>query len=96
MFSRTLSASLLLLTLAGSGAIAQRPAYTISDLGDLGGGFSNAKAINSQGDIVGESNLADGSVRPFLYSNGVMHDLGTHLWPAGVYSARRVYALCAR
>jgi probable HAF family extracellular repeat protein len=43
---------------------------TMRDLGSLRGGYSAAWAINSAGDIVGES---DGSA--FLYRDGVMIDL---------------------
>lgn len=50
------------------------------DLGTLGGGFAIANGINSAGDIVGFSSLDDTSpflAHAFLYSGGVMKDLGT-------------------
>jgi probable HAF family extracellular repeat protein len=47
------------------------------DIGTLGGHSSSAYGINNNGQIVGDSyirsNIAD---RAFLYSNGVMQDLG--------------------
>ena len=64
---------------------AQRPAYTIQNLGTLGGGTSGASGINSKGEVVGDSYTANGSDRPFLYSNGVMQDLGTLYGPQGYY-----------
>lgn len=54
-------------------------AYTLTDLGTLGGAASSAQDINNRGEIVGWSNLADGKRRAFLYRDGVMTDLGTHV-----------------
>jgi probable HAF family extracellular repeat protein len=42
------------------------PAYTLIDLGTLGGTFSKAHAINEAGQVVGNSNAADGKTYPFL------------------------------
>lgn len=51
-------------------------AYTITDLGTLGGTQSVAAAINDLGQIVGNSYTAgDAAYRMFLY-DGTMHDLG--------------------
>jgi len=48
------------------------------DLGTLpGGDFSEALAINSSGEVVGDSTVADGATHAFLYSGGQMTDLGT-------------------
>jgi probable HAF family extracellular repeat protein len=47
------------------------------DLGTLGGSESRANAINESGKIVGEAQRSDGGLRPFLWTNGVMRDLGT-------------------
>ena len=57
------------------------------DLGSLGGGYSNALALNDRGDVVGFSELAQTEsyqalshiwlLHAFLYANGKMHDLGT-------------------
>lgn len=62
-------------------------AYSITNLGTLGGGFSVAWGINSAGQVVGGSPIS-GSDRstPFLYSNGVMHSLGTLVRPSGLPS----------
>ncbi len=50
---------------------------TIVDLGDLGGGSSQAEGINSLGQVVGYSKTASGEDHAFLYSNGTMTDLGS-------------------
>ena len=51
--------------------------YQLTPLGTLGEVQSFAYAINNSGQIVGESDTADGYRRAFLYSNGTMSDLGT-------------------
>jgi probable HAF family extracellular repeat protein len=53
----------------------------VTDLGTLGGGFSTPNAINTAGQIVGGSTTVAGANWPntgraFLYSAGVMRDLG--------------------
>jgi probable HAF family extracellular repeat protein len=53
------------------------PRYRIVDLGTLGGPTSAAEAINSHGQIAGWSDTAGGNRHAFLYSDGVMQDLGT-------------------
>ena len=82
--SRVRSAALLLTLL--SGLLAAIPAlalgpYIVVDVGTLGGTISNASsgtAINNAGQIVGSSYLADNTTQhAFLWSNGVMTDLGT-------------------
>ncbi len=53
---------------------------TMTDLGTLGGTFSEAHAIDSTGDVVGTSTLSGTSFNPthaFLDHNGKMTDLGT-------------------
>jgi probable HAF family extracellular repeat protein len=67
-------------TLTVTGAYAQQ--YTIADLGDLGGGGSEALGINDNGQIVGDSSTTPDANynsydHAFLYSGGVMSDLGT-------------------
>jgi len=53
-------------------------AATLIDLGTLGGDFSTANAVNSVGQVVGYSYLADGTTeRAFLWQSGVMTSLGT-------------------
>jgi probable HAF family extracellular repeat protein len=48
------------------------------DLGTLGGTIGNANALNNQGQVAGQSNLAgDLTFHPFLWSRGVLTDLGT-------------------
>jgi probable HAF family extracellular repeat protein len=48
----------------------------IQDLGTLGGAFSEARAINDRGDVVGLAGTKSG-VRAFIYRDGVMKKLGT-------------------
>ncbi len=56
---------------------APMPRYRIVDLGTLGGDTSNATAINDHGQVVGWSDTAGGNRHAFLYSSGIMQDLGT-------------------
>src|SRR5579864_2466778 len=57
--------------------------YTVTDLGTLGGSFAFAIGINDSGEVVGYSAFANPppgygySSHAFLYSNGMMKDLGT-------------------
>ncbi len=51
--------------------------YQITDLGTLGGNFSQPTAINLRGQITGYSFDAAGDYHAFLWQNGAMHDLGT-------------------
>jgi probable HAF family extracellular repeat protein len=50
----------------------------VTQLGALGGQGSNGFGINDRGDVVGSSNIAPGdlTVHAFLFSDGVMEDLG--------------------
>src|SRR5437868_6337631 len=50
--------------------------YGIVDLGAFGGADSEAHAINAAGQVVGRAQTASGANHPFLYSAGVMTDLG--------------------
>jgi len=49
----------------------------MKDLGTLGGGFSQATAINNSGQVVGDSDTASGQRHAFLYENGEMKDLNS-------------------
>ncbi len=58
-------------------AVAQT-AYTVTDVGTLGGTFSIATGVNSHGQVSGHSTLpGDIEDHAFLWQNGVMTDLGT-------------------
>lgn len=50
---------------------------TLTDLGDLGGGWSDAFRVNSSGVVVGYAPLPGGNDRAFTYSNGQMTALPT-------------------
>jgi probable HAF family extracellular repeat protein len=56
---------------------ASAAAYTIVDLGTLGGTTSTARAVNLNGQVVGWSATASGRNHAFLWQDGVMTDLGT-------------------
>src|SRR5262249_45866542 len=51
--------------------------YSITDLGTLGGPFSDANGINASGQVVGYSYIDSTHAHAFLYQNGEMRDLGT-------------------
>jgi len=54
------------------------PRYTITELGTLGGTFSEAVGINNKSSVIGFSTLPGGrNVHAFLWRNGVMTDLRT-------------------
>lgn len=53
------------------------PAYTIADLGTLGGDRSSGYGINNPGLVVGTSTTADGATRGFIFDNGTMSEIGT-------------------
>ena len=56
----------------------------LTDIGTLGGISSGGAAINDAGQITGGAATSSGAYHAFLYSNGVMTDLGT--LPGGTYS----------
>src|SRR3954471_15151064 len=61
-------------------AFSAEPIYSLTDLGTLGGVMSEGRAINSSGQVVGLSttNKTGSAVfHAFLYTQGVMSDLGT-------------------
>ena len=49
--------------------------YTLIDLGTLGGEGSEAQAINSKGQIVGQADTTDGLKHAFLWENNMMKDI---------------------
>ena len=73
---------LLILALIFSFADASpaQAAYTMTDLGTLGGLSSEPVAINEAGQVIGYSYLAgDDTQHGFFWDGGVMTDLGTTL-----------------
>jgi probable HAF family extracellular repeat protein len=63
---------------SGSAPSYALPPYSITDLGTLGGGQSNAVDINNLGQVVGSSRIPGYPLtHAFLYSNGTMTDLGS-------------------
>ena len=72
---------------AGIGATSPEPAYTIVELGYLGGTYTQPYAINDRRQVVGVSTAADGFIRAFIWQNGAMRDLG--LLPDGLAAAAR-------
>ena len=68
---------LVLFAVALIGLQAGAAAYTITDLGSFGIGYTFPTAINNCGQVVGGSFVDLQTEHPFLYSDGVFHDLGT-------------------
>ncbi|MBI5747805.1 MAG: hypothetical protein HZA00_01680 [Nitrospinae bacterium] len=69
--------------------------YTITDLGTLpGGNQSYAYGINNSGQVVGSAFTEAGYYHAFLYSGGVMQDLGTlggtHSFASGINDSGQV------
>src|SRR5258708_1903872 len=52
-------------------------AYTITDLGTMGGEVAQPLGINGQGQIVGAALTSDKKVRAFFWQQGKMRDIGT-------------------
>jgi probable HAF family extracellular repeat protein len=67
---------------------------TLTDLGTLGGNFSQGVAINRSGEIVGTSNTKAGPADAFLWNGGrSMTDIGT--WaPAGINDSGQIAGEC--
>lgn len=51
--------------------------YNITDLGTLGGGFSEAVSVNNRGLISGASSIPDGTDHAVLWEKGHIIDIGT-------------------
>jgi probable HAF family extracellular repeat protein len=49
----------------------------LTDLGTLGGRFSEAHAINRRGQVVGASTTRAGAMHAFIWEKGTMTDLGS-------------------
>ncbi len=58
---------------------AQTNAWTITDLGTLGGPYGRAQAINNLGQVVGQANVPSGEMHPFVYL-----PVGAYGLPAGM------------
>ena len=71
---------------------ADSPAYTVTNLGTLGGCMSVAKALNNRGDIVGFSlNATEPMERPFIYRDGVTTAISDSFgWATGINDAGQV------
>ena len=68
--------SIAMLLVPASG-LAQDAAYTLADLGTLGGNKSVALGINGAGHVVGFAETADGRTHAFVYLKSGLIDLGT-------------------
>jgi probable HAF family extracellular repeat protein len=60
----------------GSSAPVTSPSYTITDLGTLGGPFSNGANINNNGLVSGVATLPDGTQHAVLWQKGTITDIG--------------------
>lgn len=75
---RLLAQSALALTIAcGIATPVHATGYVVTDLGTLGGAWSEASDINAAGQVTGTAEVISGISHAFLYSNGQMTDLGT-------------------
>jgi probable HAF family extracellular repeat protein len=58
-------------------AHAAEASYTVTDLGTLGGNFSQPFSVNNSGAVAGGATLAAGNQHGLVWSNGAAADLGT-------------------
>ena len=66
-------ASIVVVLMAG--AAWGQSQYVVTDLGTLGGSWSEAKGINDSGEVVGMAADSGGNQHAFLYHNGTMQQL---------------------
>lgn len=65
---------------------------TYTNMGGLGTAGGNATGINLWGDVVGSSQTTSGALHGFLYINGAMTDLNSHLASSGLgWTIERAY-----
>lgn len=78
---RTLSVAIALFAAQAAFSLAQaQTSYTLTPIGSLGGGSTNANAINNVGDVVGCSTAilnGNPTARAFVWRNGLMMDIGS-------------------
>src|ERR1039458_2227867 len=73
---KPVATGLAFLIMAAPVAFAQST-YLVTDLGTLpGGSYSAASGINNNGQVVGGAGTTSGPDHAFLYSGGIMSDLG--------------------
>ena len=86
------SCFLLALWFGWAHGISAEVLYSLTDLGTLTppGGASFGIALNSSGQVVGESFGVTGNTHAFLYSDGSMQDLHLGTLPNGVASANAI------
>jgi probable HAF family extracellular repeat protein len=65
-------------SIGGNGKTKLKGGWVLTDLGTLGGTYSQANGMNNLGEVVGGSLISgDNALHAFLYRNGRMIDLGT-------------------
>ena len=80
IFSRNLLFAAVAVVILVAGNVEALTKYTVTDLGSLGGGGTEAYGINNAGQIVGLSKDSNGFEHAFLYENGSMINLNTLGW----------------
>src|SRR5262245_5013932 len=63
--------------------------YTVADLGSLGGDFVSAFAVNEHGQIAGRASTPSSPTHAFLFSAGILADLGSLPGWTGTVAKRR-------
>jgi probable HAF family extracellular repeat protein len=77
MFVKHSAGLLALAVMLPLSANAAGTSYTVTDLGALGGTFSQPFALNKAGTVAGGATLANGAQHAVLWSQGGVADLGT-------------------